>query len=132
MTPARAAALTKAVLVPLVTAGVVAWSEHRAAQNKARQDAAYAVTAPVLQELQREQAQLAARVDLLTKLVSSHVTQHPSAGFSYDSPSSHRPRAGAGQDQIKMAEKLRAAPALPAAQRPIPSSPDAALMELKR
>ena len=151
MTPGRARAYAKAVLVPLVTAGVVAWNEHRTAQNKERQDAVYAVTAPVLKSLQDEQARLADRIDTLTKLVTAHVIQHP--GQRAEAPPPSPPRFGAGsggqsaavvrrraqavavalgQEQVDIAKKLKAEPALTTIQRSIPASPDEAMQQVKK
>lgn len=143
------------VLIPLLAAAITAWSEHRSGEIKDRQDATYAVTAPALRDIQIEQAKLAARVDMLTQLVSAHVMQHPRATVDVERASRSRPvgsrrissgsvglggigvagsGAGiaAGQDQLDMANKLKSAPSLKPVQRSIPDTPEEALHELKK
>lgn len=139
MTPARARAYAKAVLVPLVTAGVVAWSEHRAAQNKERQDVTFASALPALKELQAQHNELAKKVNDLTLLLAEHVTHHQAAvdrrrslGTAGAGGGGSGLGSGLPMEQVTAAAKLKDEPPLPLAKRPIPSSPDEALRELKR
>jgi hypothetical protein len=151
----RLATIVKLIIVPLIGAIVTAWMEHRTSAVQERSDAAYAVTTPVLRDLQTEQVKLAAQVEILTKLLTAHVLEPPVAPPVVVVPRErpHRittpaPTAPAGGglsgygggslgslgvgkviDQRKIAERLREAPSnMMMQQRSLPDSPDEALM----